>query len=131
MTMVWVVSRSRLKTLLVPHLLIYHPSHHRDNVTAPHGRPISEVGYTSATARRGDHESSYGNVVTLEKKNNIMDHRRLCGPSLTETSLCGAYLYLPPRDVANDVTQMLSNLRTLYESEPSSVVFINTPIRHH
>ena len=23
----------------------------------------------------------------------IWDHRRICGPSLTETSLCGAYLY--------------------------------------
>jgi len=23
-----------------------------------------------------------------------LDHRRICGPSLTETSLCGAYLYL-------------------------------------
>jgi hypothetical protein len=24
----------------------------------------------------------------------LWDHRRICGPSLTETSLCGAYLYL-------------------------------------
>ena len=23
----------------------------------------------------------------------LWDHRRICGPSLTETSLCGAYLY--------------------------------------
>ena len=23
-----------------------------------------------------------------------MDHRRICGPSLTQTSLCGAYLYM-------------------------------------
>jgi len=23
----------------------------------------------------------------------VWDHRRICGPSLTETSLCGAYLY--------------------------------------
>jgi len=23
----------------------------------------------------------------------LRDHRRICGPSLTETSLCGAYLY--------------------------------------
>ena len=30
--------------------------------------PTSEVGYTSATARRGDHESSYEHVVALEKK---------------------------------------------------------------
>jgi len=33
------------------------------------GVPTSEVGYTSATARRGDHESSYEHVVALEKKN--------------------------------------------------------------
>jgi len=32
------------------------------------GVPTSEVGYTSATARRGDHESSYEHVVALEKK---------------------------------------------------------------
>ena len=24
----------------------------------------------------------------------LWDHRRICGPSLTETSLCGAYLYV-------------------------------------
>jgi hypothetical protein len=32
------------------------------------GVPISEVGYTSATARRGDHESSYEHVVALERE---------------------------------------------------------------
>ena len=32
------------------------------------GVPTSEVGYNSATARRGDHESSYEHVVALEKK---------------------------------------------------------------
>ena len=32
------------------------------------GVPTSEVGYTSATARRGDHESSYEHVVALEKE---------------------------------------------------------------
>ena len=31
----------------------------------------SEVGYISATARRGDHESSYEHVVALEKKKHI------------------------------------------------------------
>jgi len=29
----------------------------------------------------------YYNIIIL------WDHRRICGPSLTETSLCGAYLY--------------------------------------
>jgi hypothetical protein len=32
------------------------------------GVPTSEVGYTSATARRGDHEVHKGEVVALEKK---------------------------------------------------------------
>jgi len=32
------------------------------------GVPTSEVGYTSATARREDHESSYEHVVALERK---------------------------------------------------------------
>ena len=31
------------------------------------GVPTSEVGYTSATARRGDHEISYEHVVALKK----------------------------------------------------------------
>ena len=31
------------------------------------GVPTSEVSYTSATARRGDHESSYEHVVALKK----------------------------------------------------------------
>jgi len=30
---------------------------------------------------------SYYNIII------IWDHSRVCGPSLTETSLCGAYLY--------------------------------------
>jgi len=41
----------------------------------------SEVGYTSATARRGDHEISYKHVVALGKKCK-------CDPiGYTETSL--------------------------------------------
>ena len=31
------------------------------------GVPTSEVGYTSATVRREDHEISYEHVVALEK----------------------------------------------------------------
>jgi len=38
------------------------------------GVPTLEVGYTSVTARRGDHESSYEHVVTLEKKVISYDH---------------------------------------------------------
>jgi hypothetical protein len=32
------------------------------------GVPTSEVGYTSATTGRGDHEIHKGHVVALEKK---------------------------------------------------------------
>ena len=32
------------------------------------GVPTSEVGYSSATARSGDHESSYEHVVALERE---------------------------------------------------------------
>jgi hypothetical protein len=32
------------------------------------GVPTSEVGYTSATTGRGDHEVHKGHVVALEKK---------------------------------------------------------------
>ena len=35
------------------------------------GDPTAEVGYTSATARRGEHEISYEHVVALGKKNAI------------------------------------------------------------
>ena len=43
--------------------------------------PTSEVGYTSATARMGDHESSYERVVALEKK-NFRYHFHFCSPYL-------------------------------------------------
>jgi len=36
------------------------------------GVPNSEVGYTSATARRGDHESSYEHAVALERKKTFI-----------------------------------------------------------
>jgi len=36
------------------------------------GVPTSEVGYTSATARRGDHESAYEHVVALGKKTLVI-----------------------------------------------------------
>jgi hypothetical protein len=34
------------------------------------GVPTSEVGYTSATTERGDHEVHDGHVVALENNNN-------------------------------------------------------------
>jgi hypothetical protein len=35
------------------------------------GVPTSEVGYTSATTGRGDHEVHKGHVVALEKKKHF------------------------------------------------------------
>jgi len=35
----------------------------------------------------------------------LWDNRSICGPSLTETSLCGAYLYLNPSDLINVHTE--------------------------
>jgi len=40
------------------------------------GVPISEVGYTSAAARRGDHESSYEHVVALERERGKKTYKR-------------------------------------------------------
>jgi hypothetical protein len=38
------------------------------------GVPTSEVGYTSATTGRGDHEVHKGHVVALERKKIITDN---------------------------------------------------------
>jgi len=38
----------------------------------------------------------------------LWDHRRICGSSLTETSLCGAYLYLSIKSMY--LSNRLSNL---------------------
>jgi hypothetical protein len=35
------------------------------------GVPTSEVGYTSATTERGDHEVHKGHVVAMEKNNTF------------------------------------------------------------
>ena len=48
------------------------------------GVPTSEVDYTSATARRGDHESSYEQVVALDKKKPNFDVW-LLAENLTDT----------------------------------------------
>jgi hypothetical protein len=42
------------------------------------GVPVSEVGYTSATTGRGDHEVHKGHVMALEKKNICMIKRTVC-----------------------------------------------------
>ena len=65
-TMVWV---DKLNLGLRPLLALRPPisplTHHRDNVTAPHGRPNLRVGYISAMPRRQDHEVHKGHVVAL------------------------------------------------------------------
>ena len=54
---------------ITPHLPIYHPSHHRDNVTVPHVRPNLRSRLHFRHSQEGNHESSYEHVVALEKKN--------------------------------------------------------------
>ena len=46
---------------------MYHPSHHRDNVSAPHGRPNLRSRLHFSHSQEGDHESSYEHVVALKK----------------------------------------------------------------
>jgi hypothetical protein len=41
------------------------------------GVPTSEIGYTSATAGRGDHEVHKGHVVALGKKKFIYEYVRI------------------------------------------------------
>jgi hypothetical protein len=56
--------------VLLYFIFIYHHPPHRDNVTAPHGRPKLKVGYTSATTGRGDLEVHKGHVVALDGEKN-------------------------------------------------------------
>ena len=65
LTMVWVVSRSSLKAppgTSSPNISPLTPSGQRNCAS---GIPTSEVGYNSATARRGNHEILYEHVVAL------------------------------------------------------------------
>ena len=71
-TMVWVVSRSRLKAppgTSSPYISLLTPLGQR-NCTSWAFQP-QKSGYTSAAARRGDHESSYEHVVALERKKTV------------------------------------------------------------
>ena len=61
---------SGLRPLLALHPPLSPFTHHRDNVTAPHGCPNLRVGYTPAMPRREDHEIHKGHVVALGKKIN-------------------------------------------------------------
>ena len=48
------------------------------------------------TSRMRRPRPALGRSTTKKKNYNMIilwDHRHICGPSLTETSLCGAYLY--------------------------------------
>jgi hypothetical protein len=54
-------------------IFIYHNPPHRDNVTRFMGVPNLEVGYTSATTGRGDHEVYKGHVVALGEKSLLMN----------------------------------------------------------
>ena len=55
------------------YLLLYHYAHHRDNVTAPHGRPTLRSRLHSCHAQEGGPRSPQGHAVALDKK-NVCDH---------------------------------------------------------
>ena len=77
MTMVWLVSRSRLKAppgTSSPYISPLTSSGQRN--CASRASQHSEVGYTSATARRGDHRSSYEHVMAFEKDVSKYDQPR-------------------------------------------------------
>jgi hypothetical protein len=57
-------------------IFIYHHPPHRDKVTASMGVPTSEVGYTSATTGKGDHEVHKGHVVALTKRTFAPTNKR-------------------------------------------------------
>ena len=68
-----------------------HNNHNRQIAMPPVGfEPTISAGewpQTYALDRTATGTGNYYNIIIL------WDHRRICGPSLTETSLCGAYLY--------------------------------------
>jgi hypothetical protein len=67
------------------------------------GVPTSEVGYTSATTGRGDHEVHKGHVVALAKK---FDSK--CEPSLSRLqSLIQENLYTAECDLSYHIKNTL------------------------
>jgi len=46
---------------------LYHHSHHRDNVTAPHGRPNLRSRLHCCHAQEGGQRSPHGHVVALDE----------------------------------------------------------------
>jgi len=61
------------------------------------GVPTSEVGYTSATARRGDHEISYEHVVALGEKKFFVNSNNLI--SLIYRFLYFILCYMENKDI--------------------------------
>ena len=49
--------------ILIYYILTYHHSHHRDNVTAPHGRPTLISRLQCCHAQEGGPRSAQGHVV--------------------------------------------------------------------
>ena len=69
MTIVWVGWYNLgLRALLALHPPIYHHSHHRYNVTAPHGRSSLRSRLHSCHAQEGGPRSPQGHVVAFEEK---------------------------------------------------------------
>ena len=56
--------------------------------------PGIDPGTNRLVSQRFNHYATPGPILLYYNIIILWDHRHLCRPSLTETSLCGAYLYL-------------------------------------
>ena len=74
------------------YILLYHHSRHRDNATAPHGRPNLESRLHCCHAQEGGPRNPQGHVVALErKKNNNIWRRAEVMKHLVFLSTCCAF----------------------------------------
>jgi len=54
-----------------------------------------------------------GNLLTTPRIIIVWDRCRICGPSLAETSLCGAYLYMEVTCPVAGIEDTTSNFRLI------------------
>ena len=83
-----------LRHLLAPHLPICHPSHHRDNVTAPHGRPNLRIRLHFRHSLEGGPRKFLWTCGDLRKKIRTVKIEVLSLWSVTPCIFVGGYLLL-------------------------------------
>ena len=78
--------------------LTTHNTHNRQTSMPPVGfEPNISAGERPQTYALDRAATGTGGIIILYYSSIIWwDKRRICGPFLTETSLCGAYLYITP-----------------------------------